>query len=547
MDAVGALLAAGEEALAREDPLAAERFVAPLLEQPLPDDVRREADAALALAEAAAGRPTALTRLQRALADERVPAARARPLRAMCRLHFARGEFAAAAACAREAYEAVGPDHPLAATFVAERIACARFAPESAEPEVLAMRARLLQDGLAGKLPDDPALLAQVATGLAIGGAPAAQVAAIADAAFGPVVHDAAGWDGLTLAYLAAAAVYTEDVSRAERAIAELDRLAIGRGSTLPWTHARHWRAELRFRQGRLEEAVVDAQASVEMARDGWAFYSANAGALLTRAHVARGDLNAARGSQALADAADEHALFGDFVHLARAELLLAEGRPAEALATLEDVGRGCAERSSSNSAWLPWRPQAVLAAMALGDRGRAVALAADELEEARRIGLQGRIGAALRVQALATEDVEARTALMEEAVRALEPAIDRLELARALADLGALHARRGRMGDAREPLIRGAALAQECAALPLADHLQAVLAAAGARGDRDALTPTERQIAQLAAEGMTNRQIAGRLVITPKTVEWHLTNAYAKLGVSSRRELADALARPVG
>jgi DNA-binding CsgD family transcriptional regulator len=42
----------------------------------------------------------------------------------------------------------------------------------------------------------------------------------------------------------------------------------------------------------------------------------------------------------------------------------------------------------------------------------------------------------------------------------------------------------------------------------------------------------------------MTNRQIAGRLVVTPKTVEWHLTHAYAKLGITSRRELTDALTR---
>jgi DNA-binding CsgD family transcriptional regulator len=174
------------------------------------------------------------------------------------------------------------------------------------------------------------------------------------------------------------------------------------------------------------------------------------------------------------------------------------------------------------------------------------VALAAEELDEARRIGLQGRIGAALRAQALATVDVGERVSLLEEAVAALEPAIDRLELANALADLGALHARRGRMAEAREPLARAAELARACGAAPLAARAQAALAATGARAlsgaDRDELTATERQIVQLAAEGMTNREIAGRLVVTPKTVEWHLTHAYAKLGVNSRRELAGAL-----
>lgn len=122
------------------------------------------------------------------------------------------------------------------------------------------------------------------------------------------------------------------------------------------------------------------------------------------------------------------------------------------------------------------------------------------------------------------------------------------MELAGALADLGALHARRGRMAEARGPLTRAAELAHECGAGPLVARAEAALAATGVRArggaDRDELTATERQIAELAAAGMTNREIAGRLVVTPKTVEWHLTHAYGKLGVTSRRQLAHALTR---
>jgi DNA-binding CsgD family transcriptional regulator len=107
-------------------------------------------------------------------------------------------------------------------------------------------------------------------------------------------------------------------------------------------------------------------------------------------------------------------------------------------------------------------------------------------------------------------------------------------------------------MTEARGPLVRAGELARACGAVPLAARVEAALAATGVRqrgvgADRDELTATERQIAQLAAEGMTNRQIAGRLVVTPKTVEWHLTHAYAKLGVTSRRELAGALGRAAG
>ncbi len=74
-------------------------------------------------------------------------------------------------------------------------------------------------------------------------------------------------------------------------------------------------------------------------------------------------------------------------------------------------------------------------------------------------------------------------------------------------------------------------------------------LAAAGARPRRDwlmsgpaSLTPSERRIAQLAASGQSNREIAQTLFVTPKTVEYHLRNVYRKLDVQGRRELAPAL-----
>jgi DNA-binding CsgD family transcriptional regulator len=57
-----------------------------------------------------------------------------------------------------------------------------------------------------------------------------------------------------------------------------------------------------------------------------------------------------------------------------------------------------------------------------------------------------------------------------------------------------------------------------------------------------EALTPRERQVAQLAARGVRNREIAQRLFITPKTVEWHLGNAYRKLELHSRGSLVGAL-----
>ncbi|MFN8152620.1 MAG: helix-turn-helix transcriptional regulator [Solirubrobacterales bacterium] len=55
-------------------------------------------------------------------------------------------------------------------------------------------------------------------------------------------------------------------------------------------------------------------------------------------------------------------------------------------------------------------------------------------------------------------------------------------------------------------------------------------------------MTASERRVADLAAAGQTNKQIAQELFVTPKTVEVHLSNAYRKLDISGRRELAGAL-----
>jgi DNA-binding NarL/FixJ family response regulator len=86
------------------------------------------------------------------------------------------------------------------------------------------------------------------------------------------------------------------------------------------------------------------------------------------------------------------------------------------------------------------------------------------------------------------------------------------------------------------------------CGAKGLAERVRAELHAAGGRPRRtaltgvEALTASERRVATLAAQGETNREIAQGLFVTPKTVEVHLSNAYRKLGIRSRRELAGEL-----
>jgi DNA-binding CsgD family transcriptional regulator len=141
----------------------------------------------------------------------------------------------------------------------------------------------------------------------------------------------------------------------------------------------------------------------------------------------------------------------------------------------------------------------------------------------------------------------------LREAVAVLAESPARLEHARALVDLGAALRRARERREAREPLRRGLDLAHDCGALALVERARTELQAAGARPRRiqltgvDALTPSERRIATMAAQGLTNREIAQALFVTLRTIETHLGHAYHKLGIRSREELRDALAHGRG
>ena len=164
-------------------------------------------------------------------------------------------------------------------------------------------------------------------------------------------------------------------------------------------------------------------------------------------------------------------------------------------------------------------------------------------------LGTERAIGIALRGVAL-SGPADQREATLERSVEHLERSAARLELARSLTELGAT-LRRARHGkDAREPLRRAAELARACGS-PAAE--QRALDELGASGERpagdpaldsaEALTPSELRAARMAAAGRSNREIAEELFVTPRTIEVHLTRAYRKLGIRSRKQLADALA----
>jgi DNA-binding CsgD family transcriptional regulator len=233
-------------------------------------------------------------------------------------------------------------------------------------------------------------------------------------------------------------------------------------------------------------------------------------------------------------------------VRHARGCLYAAAGDHASAARELLEAGELAELWGVRNPTLMPWRSDAALSLIALGDYREASRLCAEEIGLARQWGASRGIGIALRVAGVAEGgSIE----LLTEAVSVLRRSPARLELARALIDLGAAHRRAGSRGRAREFLREGLDLAHALGGLALADRARRELVVAGGRPrrdatrGRDALTPSELRVAQLAAAGQTNRQIAQALFVTQRTVENHLTSTYAKLGISSRPELPTALA----
>jgi DNA-binding CsgD family transcriptional regulator len=266
---------------------------------------------------------------------------------------------------------------------------------------------------------------------------------------------------------------------------------------------------------------------------------------LLARILLERGDRAGARA--ALANRGNPiRASDGDaLLRRGEVELLLAESQWAQALAEADEYHARL--RGIDNPAWAPWRSLKALALDGLGWPDEALALLQGELEASRRWGAPGAISRTLRL--LGTLRREDGHDLLREAVAVAEASPARLEHAKALIALGSALRRTGRRSAAREPLGRGFELANRCGAPTLADWAKTELYAAGGRPRRDALTgpesltPSERRIADLAAEGRSNRDIAQTLYVTPKTVEYYLTSIYGKLGISARTALSEALA----
>ncbi len=308
-------------------------------------------------------------------------------------------------------------------------------------------------------------------------------------------------------------------------------------------------RARAMLRRGELAEAEADARTALHAAD---ALVSERghpeSRAFLAEVLAERGALDEAVATLgAVADDDDRY----QAVHPLelRARLRIATGDRKGGLADLLEVGRRLDRFGVRNPSYSAWRSSAALVLHGLGEHVEARRLADEELALARRWGAPRPIGTALRTAGL-LEPAAAGIEHLRASVDVLRDSPALLERAKSLTELGAALRRSNRRAEARAPLQDGLELAERCNAAPVAQRAHSELLATGARPRRlvrtgvDSLTPGERRVAQMAADGQTNREIAQALFVTSKTIEMHLSHVYRKLDITSRSQLPRMVVR---
>jgi DNA-binding CsgD family transcriptional regulator len=228
----------------------------------------------------------------------------------------------------------------------------------------------------------------------------------------------------------------------------------------------------------------------------------------------------------------------------------LAQGKFDEATRTLTELGELCDATGLHSPAVVPWRSDLALALAGSDRHNEAVQLAATELRLADQCDVDRARGHALRALGL-LEGGQSGLQHLDAAVQAFARSPARLELGWASHELGAALRRANRRRDARAPLDRALDIAMVCGAELLAQRARQQLEALGARPrsvmltGAESLTPSERRVCRLAAEGLKNTDIAQALFVSLKTVETHLRSSYRKLDIASRGELPQAVGAP--
>jgi DNA-binding CsgD family transcriptional regulator len=538
-----ALRRAAERSLAHGAPQAAVRYLRRALEEPPPDPERAGMLHTLGIAELSSADPAAIEHLQAAFSLVEDPVRRGEFALPSALALALVNRFDAAYGVLRQAIGGLGQDQPdlrdlLEAVFLNFAVLDYENHP-MADEQFASVREERLHGGLGAAV-----MRAVLANYHARGGRSRERSVALAVRALqdGLLRQPAGVLFGLQAVFVLTIAGETETAARFfEEALAE----ARGRGDLLSVHHLQLFRGYLAGQRGDLLEAEDDLR-SAEL--DPVVQSTFRAG-YLADVLVERGEVAEAERVLGLVrlDERAPHSLRLPYLY-AQARVQLHAGRLEAALAGFRALGDSMDVGGVPNPAYYPWRSQAALLLRRRGDGPEALQLAQQELELARRWGAARTIGVALGALGLVYGGREGEQ-LLEEAVDTLRGSPARMEYARALVDLGAALRRRNQRVEARPPLREGLELAYRAGATPLLQRAKDELAATGARPRNlaqtgvAALTASERRVARMAAQGMSNKELAQALFVTVKAVEVHLSSVYRKLQISSRAQLAQALA----
>ncbi len=548
--AVAALRDAAAATLQRGEPARAARLLERALAEHPEGGVKVELLAALAEAEGQAGRPEACAHLAEAWRISDVPERRDELALAHGQALYRAGRFREAA----EAMQLALADRRFGPTKLAGELRAVHIAAASVVRELgtaaLEDRDELIDAGSLELTPLARAAIAHSCILDGLRGTPRDRLVELAELAWGEgALLDSCAELPLGVPLLAAALVMVDELERAiEICDAALDGAADGPRPAREEIHsARAWAL---YEQGRVSEARAAARTALEGAPRALGGFVQSSLAVIACCELELGDVERAESAViSLERLSERESLRRALMLGVRAQVRLAERRPEAALRDALDAGSLLDSRfPSASPASLSWRSTAALAHLALGETAPARKLITAELRHARTIGATRIAIRDLRILGLALNADEGGIESLGQASAIGESYPDRLEYIRALIDQGAALRRANNRVKARGPLRKGLDLSHRNGAAALESYAHTELIAAGARPRRaaasgvDSLTISQLRVAELAATGLTNRQIADALFVTPKTVEFHLRQTYRKLDVSSRQELAEML-----
>ena len=306
-------------------------------------------------------------------------------------------------------------------------------------------------------------------------------------------------------------------------------------------------RARLRLWTGPIGDVIGEGMAGLEIFDGALHMYLPAAAYCLARGLIESDEYDEAEAVVARVERGPAPTgTFAAWQHEAQGRLAAATGDWERALTEFLACGEFAESVLALNPAMFHWRSEAGVAALRLGRPERARELIDRELALAERFGAPRALGIASRAAALLQSGPEVEAGLAA-AAKLLRGCGARVDLAYALVEEGGAIRRAGRPTEARDTLREALAIAEQIGARRAARLAREELQRAGGRAPSgrngtDELTPSERRVAELAAQGRTNREIANELFVTIKAVEWHLGNSYRKLDIRGRGALAEAL-----